>query len=826
MRAAVAADRRITPAGEWLLDNFYLIEEQIRLARKHLPKGFSRELPLLSTEPSAGLPRVYDLALDLMSHGDGRVDAESLTTFVRSYQTVTTLKLGELWAIPIMLRLALIENLRRIAALVTADRIDRDKADYWADRMIEVSEKDPKNLILEMADMSRSEPPMSSAFVSEFARRLQGQGAALAFPLTWIGQRLFDQGLTIEKMVQQANQRQAGDQVSVSNTIGSLRLIGAMDWREFVEGMSVVETTLRSDPAGVYGGMDFGTRDTYRHVVENIARHSALSEDDVARKAVALAAEAANSGSERSAHVGYHLIDKGRTTLERAAAMRLSAAERARRAAWRMTFVFYVGGISLVTAAIAATVVAEAYGYGLSGWRLAAAGVLTVIGASHIAIGLANWLTTAVVAPRPLPRMDYSDGIPPDCSTLVAVPTILAGQANIEELLQGLEVRYLANRDDNLYFALVTDFKDAPEQAMDDDEALIEAARAGVEALNDKYRDKREDVFFLLHRPRRWNPEERAWMGYERKRGKLQDLNAFLRGGARDAFSLVVGKESVLRRVRYVISLDTDTQLPRDAAKSMVGAISHPLNRALYDPRKQRVCEGYGILQPRVGISVSGAGRSWFVRIFAGEPGIDPYTRVVSDVYQDLFHEGSFIGKGIYEVDIFERVLKDRLPQNRILSHDLLEGCYVRSGTLSDVLLVELYPACYIADVRRRHRWIRGDWQIGSWVLPWVPAPGKRRARNPLTLLSRWKIFDNLRRSLVPCALALLLLLGWTAFGPAAFWTGVVVAMILFMPVLKAATAVAEKPVRTAVRPPFRPGHKAGGPPRRGGRIQPACPSI
>ena len=795
IRAAGEADRRITPAGEWLLDNFYLIEEQIRLARRHLPKGFSRELPRLMTGPAARLPRVYDIALDLMSHGDGKVDAESLSTFVRSYQTVTTLKLGELWAIPIMLRLALIENLRRVAARVAADRIDRDKAAHWADRMIEVAEKDPKNLILEMADMSRSDPPMSSAFVSEFARRLQGQGAALAFPLTWIGQRLLDQGLTIEQMVQQANQRQASDQVSMGNTIGSLRLIGAMDWREFVETMSVVERTLRCDPADVYGKMDFATRDRYRHVVENVARRSALTENDVARKAVELAAEAAaDDGFERAAHVGYYLIDKGRTALERAAGMRLPAAERVRRVAWRMALLLYLGGISLVTAAVAAAVLAQAYGYGLSGWRLAAAGVLTVIGAGHLAIGLANWLTTAVVEPRSLPRMDYSDGIPPDCSTLVAVPTILAGQRKIDELLQGLEIRYLANRDDNLYFALVTDFRDAPEQAMDDDEALLEAARVGVEALNDKYRDKREDIFFLLHRPRRWNPEERVWMGYERKRGKLEELNSFLRGGARDAFSLVVGQESVLRRARYVISLDTDTQLPRDAARSMVGAISHPLNRALYDPHKQRVCEGYGILQPRVGVSVSGAARSRFVRIFAGEPGIDPYTRVVSDVYQDLFHEGSFIGKGIYDVDVFERVLKDRLPQNRILSHDLLEGCYVRSGILSDVLLVEDYPACYIADVRRRHRWIRGDWQIGSWVLPWVPAPGKRRARNPLSLLSRWKVFDNLRRSLVPCALALLLLLGWTAFWPAIFWTVVVAAMVLFAPVLTAAVIVADKP--------------------------------
>ena len=286
---AVKANRRITPAGEWLLDNFYLIEEQIRTARRHLPKGYSRELPRLLGGPSAGLPRVYDIALETISHGDGRVDPESLSSFVAAYQTVTVLKLGELWAIPIMLRLALIENLRRVGARIAADRIDRNRADYWADRMTEIAEKDPKSLILVIADMARSSPPMVSSFVAELARRLQGQGPALALPLTWIEQRLSESGLTIEQLVQSENQQQAADQVSISNSIGSLRFLGAMDWREFVETMSVVERTLREDPGGVYGKMDFATRDRYRHVVEKIAKSSRLSESEVARSAIELA---------------------------------------------------------------------------------------------------------------------------------------------------------------------------------------------------------------------------------------------------------------------------------------------------------------------------------------------------------------------------------------------------------------------------------------------------------------------------------------------------------------------------------------------------------
>ena len=321
---AVKANRRITPAGEWLLDNFYLIEEQIRTAKRHLPKGYSRELPRLLNGPSAGLPRVYDIALETISHGDGRVDPESLSSFVAAYQTVTALKLGELWAIPIMLRLALIENLRRVGARIAADRIDRNRADYWADQMTEIAEKDPKSLILVIADMARSNPPMVSSFVAEFARRLQGQSPALALPLTWIEQRLSESGLTIEQLVQSENQQQAADQVSISNSIGSLRFLGAMDWREFVETMSVVEQTLREDPGGVYGKMDFATRDRYRHVVEKIAKSSRLSESEVARKAIQLAREGAarKGGDDRAAHVGFYLIDKGLPQLERTAEVR------------------------------------------------------------------------------------------------------------------------------------------------------------------------------------------------------------------------------------------------------------------------------------------------------------------------------------------------------------------------------------------------------------------------------------------------------------------------------------------------------------------------
>jgi len=801
---AVKTDRRITPAAEWLLDNFYLIEEQIRTARRHLPKGYSRELPRLLDGPSAGLPRAYDIALETISHGDGRVDPESLSSFVAAYQTVTVLKLGELWAVPIMLRLALIENLRRVGARIAADRMDRNLADYWSDLITDVATKDPNRLILVLADMARSNPPLKSAFVAEFARRLQGQGPALAMPLTWIEQQLSGCSMTIEQLVQSENQQQAADQVSMSNSIGSLRFLGTMDWRKFVETMSVVEQTLRKDPHGTYGKMDFFTRDRYRHVVEKIAKTGMLSEAEVATNVVKLARDSAARSDNRqgkdyrTAHVGYYLIGKGLAQLEHLAGVRLSISEGLRKAGHRFPLFLYLGTIILITVIFTGILQAKANAVGLHPWLFVLTSILSLLCVSQLAVALVNWLATLLAKPHSLPRMDFSKGIPPESRTLAIVPTMLTSAQNIEDLIEALEVRFLANRDENLHFGLLTDFLDASEERLPEDEPLLLLARQRIEELNEKYGSAKSETFFLFHRPRQWNPMERVWMGYERKRGKLTELNSLLRNGSRDRFSLVVGNTEVLLQVKYVITLDTDTQLPRDSARQLAGAMAHPLNRPHYDEEKQRVVAGYGILQPRVAVSLPGTNRSRYARMYGSDPGIDPYTRAVSDVYQDLFLEGSFIGKGIYEVDTFERALNGRFPENRILSHDLIEGCYARAGLLSDVMVYEEYPARYGADVIRRHRWIRGDWQLLSWLRATIPGPGavrdQQRRMNSLSLLSQWKLFDNLRRSLVPSALTFLLLLGWTILPSPWFWTMSMIGIILIPSFISSILDLFQKP--------------------------------
>jgi cellobiose phosphorylase len=804
---AVTADRRVTPASEWLLDNFYLIEEQIRTAKRHLPRNYSRQLPRLAQGSSAGFPRVYDIALETIAHGDGRIGLHGFSRFLTAYESVTPLQLGELWALPIMLRLALIENVRRVALRIAAGRIDRDLADGWSGKMITAVDTDPKSLILVIADMARSNPPMSAPFVSEFVRGLQGQSPALALALTWVEQRLAEDGLTTEQLVQAGNQIQAADQVTIGNSIGSLRFLASVDWRSFVETMSVVDQVLRKDPADAYAQMDFGTRNSYRQVVERIARRSDQTEQRVAEAALRLARDAAacaGAGDEqraRRAHVGYYLVDRGLRELKRAARYRRPAVEIVRIAIGRGPLLAYLGTIAAVTAAISGYLWPIAQADGLTGWRLALVAVIAVLAASQLAVALVNWLATLLVTPSAIPRMDFSSGIPSSSSTLVVIPTMLTGIGNIDDLVEALEVRFLANRDENLRFGLLTDLRDAAAESMPEDGPLVEHASRRIDALNALYGG---DAFYLFHRPRRWNPGERVWMGFERKRGKLADLNWLLRAAgpanASERFSVVVGNLAALAGTRYVITLDTDTQLPRDAARQFVGTMAHPLNRPLLDDGSGLVSGGYGILQPRVSPSLPGMNRSRYARMHSGEPGIDPYTRTVSDVYQDLFDEGSFTGKGIYDIDAFTRSTDGRFPDNRILSHDLLEGCYARSGLLSDLELFEDYPATYAADTARRHRWIRGDWQIASWLLPWVPGAAGQRYRNPLSALSLWKIADNLRRSLVPVALLLLLLAAWIVLPSALAWTLVAVGIVLVPPLLGSLLQLLRKPRDAAVR--------------------------
>ena len=770
----------ISPAAEWMLDNFYLIEEQIYTGKKHLPKGYSKALPKLVKGEFANLPRVYDMAVEIISHSDGYVDIVNLTSFVKAYQTVNYLKLGELWAIPIMLRLALIENLRRLSALISEDITNKALADKWADEMVEIVEKDPKNLVLVIADMARSEPPMVSTFVAELYRRLQEKGSSLSLAINWIEQRLSEIGATSNEMIRADNRNQAATQVSVGNCIRSFRFLSTASWKDFVEDTSIVNEILSRDINGIYSKMDFHTRDSYRHAIEKIANCSKLSEQSVTELVLNTAKESDEVNfDKRRSHVGYYLTGKGYYTTAKAAISRASLGEKCSRLAVRHPLRMYLGSIFILGLMLCGLLIVEAFAENLSIGILITVCIAAFITTSRLAISLVNWMSLKLTGPSLLPRMDFSKGIPADAATMVVIPTLITSINIIDQLTEGMEVRFLANREANLYFALLTDFKDAATEHLPEDALLLSALKNRIIDLNKKYNQATDDTFFLFHRPRRWNKNDKIWMGYERKRGKLGELNAFLRNKGEGFFSEVVGNTSCFKSIKYIITLDTDTQLSRDTARTMIGTMAHPLNQPLYDEKKKRITEGYGILQPRVSNTLPASDSSVYARLHGNDPGTDPYTKATSDVYQDLFLEGSFIGKGIYNLDAFELALKDRFPENQILSHDLLEGCYARSGLITDVQLFEEYPLRYDTDMQRRHRWMRGDWQIARWVLPFVPGSDRKLHKNPLSALSKWKIFDNLRRSLVPLCLMLLLLYGWLFSPMAWFWTFSVTVIIV-----------------------------------------------
>ncbi|MGH7710868.1 MAG: GH36-type glycosyl hydrolase domain-containing protein, partial [Gemmatimonadaceae bacterium] len=747
-----------------------------------LPRQYYRELPELASGTLAGYPRVYELAITLISHSEGRIDLENVDLFVAAFQEIAPLSIGELWAVPAMLRLGLIESVRRMT-LRTVQRLDEvEEADRWVERILHANELGSSSLGETLKEFVDTPHALTPVFISRFLHQLR-LGAGAFPPLVWLEQWISEEGLTPDTATAVATQRLALTKLMMANSITSLRGIAQRDWRTFVERQSLMERVLRSDPAGFYAQMTFATRDTYRHMVERIAKRTGRSEETVAQRAIDLAQAGstgtpqASAADARQAHVGYYLVDRGMADLEASLGYRPTLGERRHRWVLRHPNVVFVGGIVVGTLAVLAAVLWLAGGEARAAWI--AVVLIALIPANDVAVNVVNQLVTAFLTPRLLPKLDLREhGVPAEYRTAVVIPTLFDSVEAVNVALANLEVQFLANREAHLHFAVLSDFTDSATETREGDTAIVAAAEEGVLALNARYAPNEQDAFYLFHRPRRWNPRQGVWMGWERKRGKLADFNRFVRDGARDAFSVIIGDVDAIRRVRYVITLDADTVLPPDAAPALVGALAHPLNRAVYDVQQGRVVEGYGILQPRVGISLASAHRTRFAALHSGHPGVDPYTTAVSDVYQDLYGEGSYTGKGIYDVDAFERATHGRFPENTLLSHDLIEGNFARAGLATDINVYDDYPASYLTFSRRKHRWIRGDWQLLQWLTSRVPGPDGPE-QNRLSLLSRWKILDNLRRSVVEIAQLVLLVAGWTVLpGSPLRWTALGLAAI------------------------------------------------
>ena len=770
--SAARSDEHLDGAEEWLRDNHHVVQDQVRDVRQHLPRKYYLELPKLAEGPFAGYPRVYLLARELIEHTAGRIDVDTIVDFTTAYQRSSPLTIGETWAVPIMLRLGLVEELRRLADGVVEARRRRQVARAWRERLAAATEWTDATSAPVLDDGRGPDGRLTPAFVVELLQWLRDQPQTAATFSEQLHRALAEQDDSADEMLRLEHQREAADQLAIGNVITSMRLISSVDWTIFFERTSLVEQILREDPSGAYPLMDFPTRDRYRHAVEGLAKRARLTETAVARTVVehAEAARRDNPAQDRRHHVGYYLISRGRFDLETAIAYPPTVHERVSRFFFAHPALGYLGTIAVILTLAMASLLAYCARHGATPGELALIAVLALLPVSELVISLLHLVLTSAIPPRPLPKLRLRGGVPADLRTIVTVPAILNSVTRADELVADLEVRYLGNRDDNLHFALLTDFADAGAATLPTDDELLAHVCAGVDRLNERHGRGR---FFLFHRERRWNAADGKWMGWERKRGKLEEFNRILRGASDTSFAVTHGDVSVLPSVRYVITLDADTQLPMDAASRLVGTLAHPLNRPRFDASVGRVTEGYGVLQPSVGVDLVSATRTRFARVFSGHVGIDPYTTAVSDVYQDLFHEGSYVGKGIYEVDAFDAALAGRVPENRLLSHDLFEGAYARTALCTDIQLVDDYPAHYLAFAARQHRWARGDWQIARWIWPSVPAADGRTVGNVLAVTARWKIFDNLRRSLLSPALVLLLLLGWTILpGSPWMWTG------------------------------------------------------
>jgi cyclic beta-1,2-glucan synthetase len=732
LSAAVAADKAITPASEWLIDNYHLIEEHVRQATLDLPQGYYRQLPKIAAGPLAGHPQIFGIAWAYVAHTDSRFDPHTLTEFVNAYQEVMPLTIGEVWAAAISLRLVLLENLTRISLRTVAARRGREAADQVADKLLG-SRVNPVDLDAAIPHPAATHVELS--FAVQLLKRLRDQDTTDPASLEWLRRKIHKLGYDDDSAVNDEHHRQAATNVTMRNLVTSMRFISDYNWEDWFDGVSLVDRVLRGNAS--YSGMDFRTRNDYRSAIEDLAQRSSLSELEVARLAVEKA------GPLDPGHV---IVGEGRGQFEQALGYRPTLQRSIGNTVRSLGLTGYLGSTSIIALLV--------LGVGL--WPLAWADIrwpylvllasLAAWPALDASLALVNYALGQFLRPVVLPGLAFREGVPPEHRTLVTIPALLTSHADIEELVERLEVHYLANSGGEIHFALLTDWVDSSTEHTAEDDALLATAMNGIARLNLLHSGGR---FILMHRRRMWNPQQGKWMGWERKRGKLHEMNRLLRGAIDTSFIVVTGR--IPEVVKFVLTLDADTRLPRDAARRLVGKIAHPLNRPRFDPRLGRVVQGYGVLQPRVtpSLPIDDNGTK-FQLIYSAVRGSDPYAFAVSDVYQDLFGEGSFSGKGIYDIEAFEAALAGRIPENTMLSHDLFEGTFARAALVSDIEVVEDYPDRYAVAAARQHRWVRGDWQLLPWILG-VSLP-------PLGL---WKMVDNLRRSLSPVFTIFALLAGW-----------------------------------------------------------------
>ncbi|MCR1899749.1 DUF3131 domain-containing protein [Irregularibacter muris] len=763
----------LSPASEWLLDNFYVVENQVKSIEQNLTKDKCAKLAILNSGSLKGVPRIYALALELVSHTDGRIDEQLIYHFLKSYQSRQALSIAELWVLPQMITMAMIENIHYICK-------NMEKSQEQLRAIHKLKHQGEEAYLHSIEEHLNSMEEIHPTFAEYLVKALRKNQLSTEGLQNILERKQSQWDGDLEELAERSYQQQASRKVSMGNSITSLHRISTLEWNEIFENLSLVEDILRQDPANIYSVMDFDSRDYYRQQIEDIAKECRVSEKIVAKKVLECAAKG-DKGEEftKEAHVGYYLLDRGKKQL-------YSLLGKKYQGRLRKPSSFYTFPVILLTLLLGAFIAIYTYSHYLGEYPNSInalslsffMGLFSLIPLSDIVIHLQNWIITRNIQPRFIPKLEFKEGVPESHSTLVVIPTLLTRTKGVKDVMEQLEVHYLANREKNFYFAVAGDFKDAEKEHQEQDEDIIDQAMKAVDHLNKKYK---EEKFFFFHRKRTYNEKEKRWMGWERKRGALVELNQLLRGSHDTSYTFISQGLEQLPTIQYVITLDGDTKLPIEEGRKLVGAMAHPLNHPVIHPEKGIVVEGYGLIQPRIAVDIESSNKTAFSRIFAGQGGIDPYTTAVSDVYQDLFGQGIFTGKGIYHLETFQKCLGDALPSNAILSHDLLEGSYIRAGLATDIQLIDSYPFQYSSYMMRLHRWVRGDWQLIPWLSHRIYNGKEEKINNPINRLSRWKILDNLRRSLVSTTTLLFILLSVAVFpGNILLWLILGILMVFF----------------------------------------------
>ncbi|HBQ64636.1 MAG TPA: hypothetical protein DD727_06890, partial [Clostridiales bacterium] len=807
---------------EWLLDNFYIIEEQYESIRRELPKKHHVRLPALRYGKYSGFARIQALAEELVSHTNGKIDENVLLNFTQACQSGNPLTIRELWAYSPMIRASILGRLSQALNQMSMSYRMRAMALDAARLFLHYEkENNPKayNRLLNIIEANaRADVPFAHSFMELLSFRLRRGSRNAGRVMAWMEECLARQGSSSEMMARAEHNFQALNRVTIENCILSLKTVSSMDWMEIFGRLSRSEALLNQDPAGIYTRMDAASKEVYREALREIASKLRVSEMHVAKAALDLASaegplKFGNSSSSASGnpvpvkqHMGWYLVSDGRPLLWNK--LGFSAGVSGRLQHWVANrplgiYLFAIGALSLLFSA-ALTFLAFSLAKQefqnlpsrFSGVSLYAGNPLrtavfifiawtaVLLPASEAAVAIVHRLIPSLVKPRRLLRMDFKDGLPDHAALMVLVPALIPSPERALELVRNLEVHYLATRGKNVYYALVGDYRDSAGESLPGDSAVRDAALEAVAELNEKYSPD-HPLFFYCHRRRQYCPGEGRWMGLERKRGAVLAFNEALLGrddGTWEALSVSI---SELPYIKYVLTLDADTRLTMESALMLAGTAEHPLNAAVKSPDGRRVVQGYGIFQPRVMVDLESASVSGFAALFGGDFGFDPYSAAVSDVYQDVFGEGIFNGKGLYRLELFQEILKDTFPEGRILSHDLIEGSFLRAGLVTDVHLVDATPSKYSSHMLRQHRWIRGDWQLLPYLFPFIRLRDGTRVPNPLSGLSRWKILDNLRRSLLMPAFSNLVFASFTLFaGSNWMWLGLTLLTLAFPTVM------------------------------------------